>query len=78
MRAGVSGTMFRFARAICFDALVLAQGGLVELELGPVDVELARLPLQALEFDEQVARLVAGVHQRQRAGDQAARVRTAC
>ncbi len=41
-----------------FDARVLAQRGLVELQLRPFDIELARLGLRALEFNEQTARLV--------------------
>jgi hypothetical protein len=53
-----------------FDARVLAQRRLIQLQLRPFDIELARLRLRAFQFDEQVARLVLRVHQRQAASDQ--------
>ena len=54
------------------DARMLAQRGLVQLQLRPFDVELARLRLRTLQFKEQLARLVLGVDQRQAAAGPAA------
>src|SRR5439155_7320734 len=49
---------------------ILAERRLVELQLRPFNIELARLRLRALQLDKQAARLVLRVHQRQRADHQ--------
>src|SRR4030081_3038938 len=55
----------QIAARIGFNARVLAQRGLIQLKLCPLDVEVPRERLRPLQFDEKPTRLVLRIEQRQ-------------